>query len=87
MDDSMKHFLYSAIPTIGLALFSPSHAFTLTVGLSFGKEMGDWTNYGAKMGLKKFAPLAMSDLFYDALGIGAGMLVAMVIREIIGGLK
>lgn len=59
--DKAFHFLYCF-------LFS-SIWLPLGIGFAIGKEVWDWFDYGRKLGLIKFLPMALSDLLADGLGI------------------
>ena len=84
MTDSSLHFLLNATPTFLVGLFSPTHALTLSLGFSFGKEMGDWTNYGSKMGFQKFAPLTLHDMKFNVLGMLVGFILSWGVRRLFG---
>lgn len=84
MTDSTLHFLSNLVPTFCLGLFSPSHAVTFSLGLSLGKEAGDWTNYGSDMGMNEFAPLALHDMKFNVAGILVGFFLSWVVRKLLG---
>ena len=84
MTDSTLHFLSNLVPTFCLGLVSPTHAVTFSLGLSLGKEAGDWTNYGSDMGLRKFAPMALHDMKYNLIGIAVGVALSLGVRRLFG---
>lgn len=84
MTDSTLHFLTNFTSTAVLGLISPSHGVVFSIGLSFGKEYGDWANYGKDMGVHEFLPLTTHDMFFNCLGIGVGFLVSVLIRKMLG---
>ena len=68
--DKALHFLYS--------FFLASIWWPLGIVFAIGKEVYDWFKYGSKLGLKKFLPMALSDLLADGLGILTAIIVGGV---------
>ena len=60
-NDKAWHFL--------ACYFLASIWWPLGVVFAIGKEVLDWFSYGSKLGLKKFLPMALSDLLADGLGV------------------
>jgi hypothetical protein len=85
MNDKLWHFTSNIASTLSVGIFSPSHGVAFSLGLSGGKEVGDWMNYGQHIGVKKFAPMAGHDMFFNALGIGVGFLIALVLHNLFFG--
>lgn len=85
--DTILHFAVSgilvcifAIPYMlygDQALLWLAGYLTMTVGVL--KEYIDWVEYGKKLGLKKFLPMAIKDLAADIVGIAAGIVLLAVI--------
>lgn len=84
MTDSTLHFLSNLVPTFCLGLISPTHAVTFSLGLSLGKEAGDWTNYGSDMGIRKFVPLALHDMKCNVSGMLVGFFLSWGVRKLLG---
>ena len=59
--DKALHFLY--------CFFLASIWLPLGIVFAIGKEVWDWFDYGQKLGLVKFLPMALGDLVADVLGI------------------
>ena len=76
MSANLLHFGINFLLTLALSFMMPQDTVVgFTVGLSVGKEVGDYMNYGEQVGNKQFAKMAANDLFYDSLGIAAGLAV------------
>ena len=47
--------------------------------------MGDWTNYGSKMGFQKFAPMTLHDMKFNVLGMLVGFILSWGVRRLFDG--
>lgn len=83
--DSILHFLINLVWTFVLSIpylvfgqhfFIWLSAYTM-LSISVNKELSDWARYGYDMGIKKFLPLAIKDMIFNALGIILGVLAVV----------
>ena len=85
--DKVLHFSACFVVSALIAVFIPQNqkpinvSVSFTSGLAIGKEVGDFMNYGKKVGYKEFAKMAAGDLTADGLGIAAGVTTGMLIRS------
>ena len=71
--DKVLHFLG--------CFFLTSIWLPLGIGFAIGKEVWDWFDYGRKLGLIKFLPMALSDLIADGIGIIMGIILVLGVRH------
>lgn len=82
--DKIYHFSACFIVSFALAFAFPNVkvlAPSFAEGLSWGKEAGDFMNYGKEVGYKAFAKMAAGDLLADNIGIVAGTCSGLALRR------